>query len=270
MPYHQQSKYGFKVITHPPLTQTLGPWIRPSEAKYAKALGYQKYVMNKLIDGLTSYDHFSNNWHYLNTNWLAFYWRGFKQTTRYTYIICDLTDRKKLWDGLEDKVRGEIRNAANRFQLVVRDDLSVEDFLKLNQMSFDRQGMDLPYSEVLVKTLDMACAKRGQRKILIGVDQKGQHHAGVYVVWDSNSAYYLMGGGHPELRSSGATSLCIWEAIRHSSFVTKSFNFEGSMIENVERFFRGFGAIQTPYFHITKTPSRILRTKQALQSLLRR
>ena len=30
------------------------------------------------------------------------------------------------------------------------------------------------------------------------------------------------------------------------------YNFEGSMIESVERFFRAFGAIQTPYFQITK------------------
>jgi hypothetical protein len=78
-----------------------------------------------------------------------------------------------------------------------------------------------------------------------------------------------MGGGHPELRSSGATSLCMWEAIRHAAKVTKSFNFEGSMIESVERFFRAFGAVQTPYFNISKTPSRLLRVKQALGLVLR-
>jgi hypothetical protein len=30
------------------------------------------------------------------------------------------------------------------------------------------------------------------------------------------------------------------------------FNFEGSMLPGVERFFREFGAIQTPYFTITR------------------
>jgi len=63
--------------------------------------------------------------------------------------------------------------------------------------------------------------------------------------------------------------LCLWEAIRYASTVTKQFDFEGSMIESVERFFRAFGAVQTPYFRITKTPSRALRAKQCLRSLLK-
>ena len=73
--------------------------------------------------------------------------------------------------------------------------------------------------------------------------------------------------GDPELRSSGATSLCMWEAIAHATSVTTRFDFEGSMIESIERFFRGFGAEQTPYFHITKTPSRLFRARQALADL---
>lgn len=269
MPVYQKKKYGLNVLTHPPLTQTMGPWIRPSTAKYAKALGYQKDVSEALIDQLPEYGYFSQNWHYKNTNWLPFHWRGFKQTTRYTYILPDLKDEVKLWEGLDEKIRTEIRKATSRFDLVVRDDLPIEDFLKLNRMTFDRQGMALPYSQSFVKRLDEACAARGQRKIFIAVDKEGKNHAGVYIVWDSNTAYYLMGGGHPELRSSGATSLCMWKAIQHSATVTKEFNFEGSMIENVERFFRGFGAIQTPYFSVSKTPSRILRIRQALQTVLR-
>ena len=42
------------------------------------------------------------------------------------------------------------------------------------------------------------------------------------------------------------------EALKLLTTKTKIFNFEGSMIEPVERFFRAFGAIQKPYFQITK------------------
>jgi len=76
-----------------------------------------------------------------------------------------------------------------------------------------------------------------------------------------------MGGADSELRNSGATSLCMWEAIKHAATVTKRFDFEVSMIEPIERFFRAFGAILMPYFRITKTPSRLLRARQALSSL---
>ena len=37
------------------------------------------------------------------------------------------------------------------------------------------------------------------------------------------------------------------------SKVTQRFDFAGSMIKSVERFLRGFGATQVPYFAITKT-----------------
>jgi len=61
----------------------------------------------------------------------------------------------------------------------------------------------------------------------------------------------------------------VWHAIKHSATVTKSFDFEGSMIEPIERFFRAFGAIQTPYFAISKTPSKWLRARMALGQLRR-
>ena len=57
-----------------------------------------------------------------------------------------------------------------------------------------------------------------------------------------------MGDGHHEDRNSGATSLVMWQAIQFVATVSQVFDFEGSMIEPVERLFRGFVAFQTPYF----------------------
>ncbi|QPT41279.1 GNAT family N-acetyltransferase [Oligella ureolytica] len=103
--------------------------------------------------------------------------------------------------------------------------------------------------------------------MFIAEDEQGRHHAGVYLIWDDNTAYYLMGGGDPDLRNSDATSLCMWEAIQFAATVTKNFDFEGSMIEPVERFFRGFGAVQTPYFSISKTNSKLIKTYRFLQEI---
>ena len=65
-------------------------------------------------------------------------------------------------------------------------------------------------------------------------------------------------------------SLCLWEAILDASKYTKSFDFEGSMIEPIERFVRAFGATQRPYFQISRTPSRLIRMKEALRMVLTR
>lgn len=267
MPYVVYSRYGFRVIGQANLTQTLGPWLRDAGGKFTTKLSQQKECLQALITQLPTFAHFNQSWHWRMSNWLPFYWAGFTQTTRYTYILNDLTDEQFLWKGFQENIRGDIKKAINRFNLRVRDDLPLEDFMALNRMTFARQGIAVPYTDEFVYNLDQACADNYARKIFIAEDEQGRHHAGVYIVWDQNSAYYLMGGGDPELRNSGATSLCMWEAIKFAATVTQRFDFEGSMMEPVEKFFRAFGAQQTPYFNVSKTPSRILKTAFFLRSL---
>lgn len=269
MPYFIKKRVGLTILTQPHLTQTLGPWIRPSESKYAKTLGYQKKVMEALIKQIPKFDYFTQNWHYNSKNWLPFYWNGFTQTTKYTYVLDDLTDSAKLWAGLESNIRGDIRKAQNRFHLEARADCKIDDFLEVNRMTFKRQNIPMPYSGEFVKKLDAECSKRKCRKVWMATDKNGRHHACAYIVWDENSAYYLMGGGNPDLRNSGANSLLMWEAIKHASSVTRKFDFEGSMLESVERFFHCFGAKQIPYHNICKINSKLIQIHQCMSRIVK-
>jgi lipid II:glycine glycyltransferase (peptidoglycan interpeptide bridge formation enzyme) len=259
LPYFIKKKYGFIILVQPPLTQTLGPWIRNQNLKESSKLSYEKEIMDSLIDRLPKFHHFSQNWSPRNQNWLPFYWKGFQQTTKYTYVLKSIFDIDKIWSQMDGNIRAEIRKAESRFNLKVRDDLSVDQFIELNEMTFNRQGISVPYSKEFVQRLDNACGAKGSRRIFIAQDADGRMHGGVFLVWDKNSAYYLMGGADPSLRNSGAVSLCMWEAIKFASGRTQVFDFEGSMIEGVERFVRAFGATQTPYFKISKTPSLPLK-----------
>jgi lipid II:glycine glycyltransferase (peptidoglycan interpeptide bridge formation enzyme) len=220
--------------------------------------------MNALIDALPPFDYFEQNFHPSVTNWLPFHWRGFEETTRYTYVLPDLTDVDAVWKGTRANVRTDVRKAEKT--LKIRDDLGLDAFLRVHEMTFTRQGMTMPYGRDLVARIDAACAERGRRKILFAVDAAGAVHAAAYLVWDVGSAYYLMGGADPDLRNSGAGSLVVWEAIRFAATVAPAFDFEGSMIEPIERFFRAFGAEQRPYFHVTKTSSRLLKMRRDLRS----
>ena len=75
-------------------------------------------------------------------------------------------------------------------------------------------------------------------------------------MWDRHAAHYLLGGADPNLRTSGASSLLLWEAIMRAravtDAVTDAFDFRGSMLQSVERFFRAFGRRQTPYLNVTR------------------
>ncbi|WP_148415798.1 GNAT family N-acetyltransferase [Noviherbaspirillum massiliense] len=271
MPYMMRRRFGLRVLSQPALTQTLGPWLRPlkESAGPAKKLSQDQELMDELIAQLPRFDYFNQNWHYSLTNWLPFSWRGFQQTTCYTYVINDLRDMGKVWAGFHNNVRRNCKTATERYRITIREDLPLNDYLALNRMTFQRQGMEVPYPDDYVRRLDAACEKQNCRKTYIAVDPQGRQHAGCYVVWDSNSAYGLMNGSDPALRGSGALSLCFWHAIQDVARVTRKFDFEGSMLKPVEHFVRRFGAIQTPYFNISKTHSRLLRARHALLATVR-
>lgn len=264
IPYVVKKRYGFTLLTMPPLTQTLGPWLDSYSGKYTSRLSKEKKLMTDLITGLPKFDFFRQNFHYSITNWLPFHWAGFEQTARYTYVIDNLSDPDKVWKEARENIRREVRKAKKK--VGVRTDLGLEAFLDLNEMTFQRQGLALPYSRRLVSRLDKACNDHNCRKMFFAEDSQGRLHAAIYIVWDEKAAYYLMGGANPELRNSGATSLLMWEAIQFASTVTQTFDFEGSMIEPVERFFRAFGARQKIFFTISKANSLPLKMGQDVHS----
>src|SRR5262249_38128200 len=139
----------------------------------------------------------------------------------------------------------------------VQDDLGVEEVYRMVLLTFSRQGLRPKYDLTLLRRLDAAARQFGSCRILHAQDAQGNIHAGIYIVWDESSAYYLLGGADPRFRTSGAHSLLMWEAIRFASTVSRSFDFEGSMVEPIERFFRSFGARQVPYFHVTRMSRRM-------------
>ncbi|NOX63308.1 MAG: GNAT family N-acetyltransferase [Chloroflexi bacterium] len=260
LPYAIQRHRGLTLLTMPLLTPHLGPWLAPLPGKYATRLSREHQLLDALIDRLPPFDLFQQSFHPHITNWLPFYWRGFRQTTRYTYIIPDLGDLDRVWDGFRSNIKRAIHKAKK--QVAVRSDLGLETFWRLNRLTFQRQGMEPPYNLDYLIRIDEACGQRNQRRMFFAEDARGRIHAALYLVWDHQTAYYLMGGNDPELQNSGAPSLLMWEAIQFAATTSKRFDFEGSMIPGVERFFRGFGARQTPYFRVTKTNSLLFRVGQ--------
>lgn len=253
-PYVIKKKYGLTLLTQPPLTQTLGPWLIPSTGKYTKQLSEQKDLMTELISMLPAYDYFGQNFHYSTGNLLPFFWHGFSQSNRYTYVLDDLKDLDKIWSEFKSHLRTQIRKAQKQVKVYTSSDIDL--FLHLNSLVFQQQDIKLPYSHELVRRLDAACAKHQARQIFFAEDASGRVYAAQYLVWNEDSAYALMSGTDPEFRNSGANSLLMWEAIKFAATVTQKFDFEGSMIESIEQFYRSFGAKQVAYHNIINANRR--------------
>lgn len=259
-PFVMEKKNGFTSVIMPGVTQTLGPWIKPLQGKHSSQLSLQKELMTEMICQLPPHDSFNQRFHHSITNWLPFYWKGFTQTTRYTYIIDDLTDLDRVWEGMKSNIRNKIRKAEKSGIKVVRTD-DVETFLDLNELTFKRQGLLLPFSRDFIRRLNSACVKKNARKIYVTYGPDGRPQTGLFCVSDGRATYNLLQGGDPKLRNSGANALAMWESIKDASEVSETYDFEGSMIEPIEEFFHSFGAIQKPYFEISKMISRRMKMR---------
>lgn len=266
-PYVIEKKKGFTLMTMPGITQTLGPWMPPMNGRHSSQLSLQKELMTELIRRLPPHDGFYQRFHYSITNWLPFYWHGFSQTTRYTYVLEDLSDLDNVWEAMKSNIRNKIRKAEKTGVKVVDTD-DIETFLDLNELTFRRQAMPMPYPRELVRRLNSACAARDARKIYITYGPDGRPQTGLFCVYDERSMYNLLQGGDSALRGSGANALAMWESIKFASKVTRTYDFEGSMLEPVEEFFRSFGAVQRPYFEISRTTSRRLQIRMHGRRLL--
>ena len=265
--YVIKKKCGFTLITMPKLTQILGPYIKyPKGQKYYKKLSWEKEVMNYFIDNLPKFDHFNMNFHYSVTNWLPFYWRGFKQTTRYTYVIDKNMELAELCKNFETDIRRR-RRKAEKLRVEVFEGDDIKKFYELNKMTFWRQGLNIPYSFDFVKKLYDNLNRNDACKMFFA-KYKGEIIAANFLIYDESSVYYLMGGINPDKRDIGGMDVIQYEAIKFALYNNKNFDFEGSMIESIEKYFRSFGAIQKPYFNITKTNSRILKLKNCLKEIL--
>ena len=233
LPYVRMRRWGLRILGQPPLTQFLGPWIKPGAGTTYERLEREHTILRMLIRKLPRHDVFVQDFHHSMMNGCAFSWGGFSETVRYTYVLDALDDHDRIWAGFRPEVRTRIRKAERH--LIVRPIDDVELFIALNRMTYVRQGMSMPYSADLIRRLDAACSARGVRRIMLAEGPDGMPHAALYLVWDPESAYYLMAGSDPRLRTSGAITLLTWEAIRFAGQVTRRYDFEGSMLRPVER-----------------------------------
>jgi Acetyltransferase (GNAT) domain len=247
----------------PPLTQTLGPWVERFDASPARALGDELERLEELEAALPSSQGFVQAFSPTVLNALPFFWAGYRLEVQYTYRLVGIRSQEPLWDGLRGNIRREIRKA--RRLVEVRDDLGLDRFYSVWVKTYARQDLQPPVSLAALARLDAACGARGARTMLFAQDEAQRLHAVSYFVWDHNGAFFLLGGGDPELRTSGASSLLMWEGIRRAGAVTDVFDFEGSMLKPVERFFRAFGSRQTPYLRVSRmsSPARAAFTLRA-------
>jgi hypothetical protein len=271
--YRVKLKGMISAIAMPELTPNAGIWLRLPRHKINGIKRHSTYTATKkivdtLVDQLPDVPIYCQHFHYSLTDWQPFFWKNYRQTTHYSYILDNLHDLTEIYSDLKGSVRTDLKKA-ERFVIVENSDTStpedLSDFYDVVNLSFRKQGMKPFYSLDILQELDTVLGEKHARKLFLARDtegsfeiKKGAIHGGVYIIIWNGTAHYIAGGSHPDLRQSGAMSLLIWRAIEWAAAQgCHTFDFEGSMIPQVETLFRAFGGKQKPFFRITKTRHRI-------------
>lgn len=254
-PYFVKKKFGVKIVSMPPLTTFMGPYMLENKKQnpYDRQ-SHENEIFSQMIDQLPKVKVFRQHLHFDVQNWLPFHWKAFKQSSRYVYIL-ELEDLDAVYQQIHAKVKSKIKQS----NFAYGNEISIDQFLDINAMSFQRQNISVPYDKQLVKALVEELIKRKQGKMFCAKDKQGQVASVCLLVWDHRSSYYLIAGDHPDYRDSGAGFSLAWEVIRYSKekLGLNEFNFDGSMIKEIERVRRRFGAKQQAYHKIYKNSNPI-------------
>lgn len=252
-PYSIHEEKGKREVRRITLTQNNGIWIKyPEDQGIISRQSYEEKIVNEICDFIESLklSRYDQQYHYHYTNYLPFFWRYYKEVTKYTYVIEDTHDMDVVRSAYSSKLKNVIRKAQKNLNVQEISDL--KQFYAINRMSFERQDIEIPYSYDFFEKLYAACKEHSCTKLLGAVDQEGTIQSVAMIVWDKMSVYYLLNGTDPQYKNNQGNALLIDASVREAHDLGLKFDFEGSVIRNVNHAFREFGGIPKPYFRISK------------------
>jgi len=178
-----------------------------------------------------------------------FIWSGFKVVPNYTYELDLSKTEEELLAGLTGDRRNDMKKAQKDGITVseTKDFRIIHDLVK---KTFDRQSKSLDFEMVNKILTEYATPENSYAYIAYRDDLP---IARTFCLVSGSRVYYLLGGYDDKNRHKGAGALTLWQAILHAKRSgVKIFDFEGSMVPSIERYFRGFGGNIVPYYTVNR------------------
>lgn len=248
--YVHKKQLFWEKITMPPYTPYMGPRLfYPDNLSEYEKISFENKAIQHLISQLPKFAEIKFKWEKSYNNWFPFSWNKFSQQTSYTYLIKDCSDLNAVFRKFKSSTQRQVRKGEKN--LKVQQGKTPESVIRLFKESMTNKS-NFKVDELLLEQLHIIANKHQQAVILEAVDVNNNIIAAIYLLIDSQEMLYLYGGYKKENSNSGAMHFLFWEAIQIAHKKGLEFNFEGSMIPGVERFFRSFGGELTPVFTIER------------------
>jgi hypothetical protein len=237
-------------VKMPKMTQTLGFWLSETEFSNDPCYKKRKRITNLLLDKLPKNKSINIRLDHKVDYFLPMHWRHFIISPCISYRMDDLTNLNSIFDKFDRRVKENIKCATKK--LIIKDIDNIDPLILLLDKTYKIQKRKNPNSAVMIRNIYNSSKEHNSGKLLYAVSEDGVIHSGGFFVYNEKVCHYLLTGSDPKYRSSGANSLIVWEGIKFAATVSKAFDFEGSMIEGIENFFRQFGGRPSVYYKIRK------------------
>lgn len=246
IPINVSRKFGIPYLFNPPFAQFLGIFFNNFSVKHEKALSLKKRFTEAIVQALPPLKLFILNFSPEFDYPLPFYWQGYKLHTRYSYWLNNQEDKNLLFRNCNERTRTYI-NKARKSGLTAS---FTEDATSIIRLSQERDAYPLDYK--MLTRLWKVLNEQGAGSAVEVRDKAGKLHAGLIYMRSGVKNIHIFSAIDPELKNMGGMSLAIWHTIEQAGPEILVHDFEGSMLEPVEKFFRGFGTRPVPYLQIRK------------------
>ena len=248
---NQEKKWGIPLFRNPHFTPHIGWAWRHSATKKTAQHNTWKEACGLISDFLkqAKWGKIQFSFPPSVTDVQKFVWEGFKVTPKYTYQVNLQQSTSALFDHFSSSHRNHINKAAKDGVTwnIHHDPKSMESLVRT---TFTRKKQKL-HTTYLHNILHSFCHEKNSLMCFA-------HHgdtliAGALVIFDKGKAYLLLSGYDHTKKHGGAGIGCVWELMQACQHLQiPIFDFEGSMLTEVEQYFRGFGGELVPYFMIEK------------------
>jgi lipid II:glycine glycyltransferase (peptidoglycan interpeptide bridge formation enzyme) len=250
--FMKTKKYGFTFLKLPPYTPHCGLFFISDSKNKSSANSFSKEVITEVCNYISSQKSaltvlaFPSNIIDLQ----PFIWSKYKVVPNYTYRISLLRSIEDIKANFDSKNRNVINKAIKEEVQLELNRLEKKELLSFFMNSLSTTGANIYENElrnVFLKFSDTS------NSFSVEARKNGELLGVVFCAYDKNNCYYLLGGVNKSSGIQGVNNLLVQRSIEQARELgCNTFDFEGSMLKGVEKFFRSFGPELVPYYTINK------------------
>ena len=243
------AKNEINTYANPMLDKYLGILFLDSNGNVYKKISNQyKYIelLAKELKKIKSFDYY---FHPSFDNWIPLSWAGFTQQTRYTYRINNSKSMEDIKKAYHSNLKNDIKNAIKN-DIVIKRDIPFEELWSVIDKTFLRQGSKPPFKKDKLEHFIDTLSKQDSFVSFGAYDTDNNCIAVLGIAYEKKSSYLLLNGIDIDRQIRGANAYIVDESIKYFHDKCDYYDFEGSMLNGVEQFYRRFGGELTPYYRI--------------------